>query len=116
MEAKRSCRAHVQHLADHDGAVGGDQLLQPRPLKGGGLGRCRHRSDQGQSEPRARQVFEDGGDVRALSQARRLPLVPDVFGETQPAGGMEGFSLPELIQAVRTLDGTDRGARREVNR
>ena len=50
----------------------------------------------------------DGGHVRALSQAAAMPLVPDVFGETEPAGGRQGMAFDALVTSIRELAGADR--------
>jgi hypothetical protein len=43
--------------------------------------------------------------VRALSQARGEPLLPDATGEVEAAGGEEGFELSDMIAKLRSLSG-----------
>ncbi|HEX2253094.1 MAG TPA: hypothetical protein VHQ65_07495 [Thermoanaerobaculia bacterium] len=59
-------------------------------------------------------VVRQGAEVRAVSQASRQPLVPDVFGLAEPPGGVAGVSLPNLVESVRRMAGSDRGPRHEV--
>ncbi len=56
-----------------------------------------------------------GGELRAVSQASRLPLLPDFLGEAGAPGGAEGLALDETIAAIRELAGRRGGPRREVN-
>lgn len=54
------------------------------------------------------------GDLRAVSQASRMSLVPDAFGAVGAPGGAEGLRFEEMAQAVRELARRGAGARREV--
>ena len=47
----------------------------------------------------------EAGGVRAVSQAAPMPLVPDVFGETEPAGGRHGVAFDTLVRSIRELSG-----------
>jgi hypothetical protein len=53
----------------------------------------------------------EAGGVRARSQAAGLPLVPDAFGATEPAGGRQGVELDSLVRSIRELAGS--GEKRE---
>lgn len=51
-------------------------------------------------------VFElvaTGGEVRAVSQAVGHPLVPDVFGRSEPPGGARGIPLTTLVRSLREM-------------
>ena len=48
----------------------------------------------------------EAGGVRALSQAAGMPLVPDAFGETEPAGGRQGMAFDSLVRSIRDLAGS----------
>lgn len=48
----------------------------------------------------------EAGGVRAVSQASDLPLVPDAFGESEPAGGRQGVALHSLVRSIRDLAGS----------
>lgn len=62
-------------------------------------------------------VVDDGAGGRAVSQARRLALVPDRLGRSEPAGGPAGVALPALVETVRALAAGEAAApREEVNR
>jgi hypothetical protein len=51
--------------------------------------------------------------VRAISQAKGHPLVPDALGFVDPPGGEEGLLLDTMIQSIRKM--ADRPSRdREV--
>jgi hypothetical protein len=54
------------------------------------------------------------GTLRAVSQANRLPLLPDVFGESGPPGGAQGLVLEEMVESVRELAGRRGGRGPEV--
>lgn len=45
----------------------------------------------------------EAGGVRAVSQAATMPLVPDAFGEIEPAGGHQGLSFDVLMTSIREL-------------
>ncbi len=51
------------------------------------------------------------GEVLAVSQASRHPLMPDRLGKAEPPGGREGVPLSTLISSVREI-----AARQEVKR
>lgn len=56
----------------------------------------------------AQGVFEvrmavDGS--RAVSQATRLPLLPDAGGRVEPPGGEDGMPLASMLQSIRELAG-----------
>jgi hypothetical protein len=55
-----------------------------------------------------------GDGVRAVSQARRLELMPDAAGTRDPVGGAEGMPFTTLIESVRELAGRERNIRQEV--
>ena len=44
---------------------------------------------------------EDEGGLRAISQANRHPLLPDVQGETRPPGGAQGLPLEAMVRDIR---------------
>lgn len=48
----------------------------------------------------------EAGGVRAVSQAATMPLVPDAFGEIEPAGGRQGLSFDTLMTSIRELAGS----------
>jgi hypothetical protein len=48
----------------------------------------------------------EAGAVRARSQAAGMPLVPDVFGKTEPAGGHQGVAFDSLVRTIRDLAGS----------
>lgn len=48
-----------------------------------------------------------GDGVRAVSQARRHELLPDLAGIRQPVGGAEGMPVIRLIESVRELAGRE---------
>lgn len=50
------------------------------------------------------QVFEGEGGQRAVSQANSHPLVPDLFGNTEPPGGSAGLALSELTHQIRVIE------------
>jgi hypothetical protein len=54
-----------------------------------------------------------GGDLRAVSQASRLPLLPDVFGEAGAPGGTDGLVFEEMVKAIRELAGRRGSPRQE---
>ena len=58
-------------------------------------------------------VVAKGGDLRAVSQANRHPLLPDFRGNSTPPGGRAGVPFTEMVAAVRAL-AREQGARREV--
>jgi hypothetical protein len=62
---------------------------------------------QGVFEIQSRQ-----GGPRAVSQAVRLALVPDAFGNAETPGGAPGMPLQAMRRSVREL--VERGGRREV--
>lgn len=49
----------------------------------------------------------EAGRVRAVSQAAPMPLVPDVFGVSEPAGGRQGMELGTLVRSIRELAATE---------
>lgn len=51
------------------------------------------------------------GELLAVSQASRHPLVPDRLGKAEPPGGPEGLPLDALVSSVREI-----AARQEVKR
>ncbi len=59
-------------------------------------------------------VLRDGV-LRAVSQASRLALLPDVFGEAGAPGGAEGLVFEEMVESIRELAGRRGGPRREEN-
>lgn len=56
----------------------------------------------------------EGGVVRARSQATSMPLVPDLFGETDPAGGRQGVAFDALVTSIRELAGAEQPAQRDL--
>lgn len=52
--------------------------------------------------------------LRAVSQANRHPLVPDMLGYVDAEGGVEGFPLPAMMNSIRELVDRPQGIRREV--
>jgi hypothetical protein len=57
-------------------------------------------------------VAEDG--LRAVSQANRIPLLPDARGHVLPPGGARGLPLDVLVQSVRNFARRSPSARPEV--
>lgn len=51
---------------------------------------------------------------RAVSQAAGLPLMPDLSGLSEAAGGVHGMPLPNLAAAIRELAARPRTDSREV--
>lgn len=51
--------------------------------------------------------------VRAISQARRVPLVPDALGFVDPPGKAQGLLLENMKQSIREIAARE-NARREV--
>ena len=51
--------------------------------------------------------------LRAVSQARRHPLLPDRQGYAEPPGGVEGMPITTMMQSIRETMNRQR-ARREV--
>ena len=51
------------------------------------------------------EVADRGAGRRAFSQALDHPLLPDAQGNADPPGGIEGFTLDDMIQRVRALAG-----------
>jgi len=49
---------------------------------------------------------------RAVSQAAGHPLLPDVSGQADAAGGMEGFTLQALKDSIRKIAGEQAGPQR----
>ena len=58
-------------------------------------------------------VVMSGRGLRAISQANRLPLLPDKSGYFDAAGGPEGYPLTSMIKSVREIAGRE-GRRPEV--
>jgi hypothetical protein len=58
------------------------------------------------------EISDDG--LRAISQASRHPLVPDVRGSIEAPGGVKGIPLGDMMRAVRELADRPQGSRREV--
>ncbi|HEX2253096.1 MAG TPA: hypothetical protein VHQ65_07505 [Thermoanaerobaculia bacterium] len=58
-------------------------------------------------------VVRQGAEVRAVSQASRQPLVPDVFGLAEPPGGLQGLPLATLVHSVRILAKPERALQQE---
>lgn len=56
------------------------------------------------------------GDLRAVSQASRFPLVPDAFGNVEPPGGTLGIPFDEMIRSVRELASRTPATGQEVER
>ena len=48
-------------------------------------------------------VVGTGADVRAVSQARRHPLMSDALGRTDAAGGAQGLPLEALIGSIKQI-------------
>lgn len=55
-----------------------------------------------------------GDGLRAISQAHRHPMAPDVKGNIEAPGGAEGISLVTLMRSIRELAARPQGPRREV--
>lgn len=53
--------------------------------------------------------------LRAISQANGHPLVPDALGYFDAPGGMEGFALETMVQALRNRVAQREIENREVN-
>jgi hypothetical protein len=79
-------RAYVLFLA-HDDLPGAARALTVRDHSQGAFDVVRGRA----------------GDLRAVSQASRQPLVPDARGDAEAAGGAEGMSLDSMTRAIRTI-------------
>lgn len=56
-------------------------------------------------------VLRDG-DLRAVSQANRHPLVPDAQGYVDAPGGVEGLPLEAMLQSIREQMSRPEGAPR----
>ncbi|HRC84297.1 MAG TPA: hypothetical protein PK413_01665 [Thermoanaerobaculia bacterium] len=48
-------------------------------------------------------VVEVGGEIKAVSQAVQHPLLPDVFGVSEPPGGKQGLPLEGMIDTIRAI-------------
>lgn len=59
-------------------------------------------------------IVDDLDGQRAVSQAKSHPLMPDLFGETQPPGGREGIALGAMLDEIRTIERSLRADRQEV--
>lgn len=57
-------------------------------------------------------ISVERGELRAVSQANRHPLVPDRMGYLDAPGGVEGFPLEAMVQSLREMVARDQ----EVNR
>lgn len=55
-----------------------------------------------------------GDGLRAVSQAKHHPLVPDSQGEVEAPGGAKGMPLTTMINSIRDLAGRSQGVRPEV--
>lgn len=61
------------------------------------------------------EVVDKGrGGLRAVSQASKTRLVPDVFGESAAPGKAEGLVFEKMVQSVRELAGRAQSPRQEV--
>lgn len=62
------------------------------------------------------EVVQDKGKggLRAVSQASKTRLVPDVFGESAAPGRTEGLSFDKMKQSVREIAGRAQSPRQEV--
>ena len=59
-------------------------------------------------------IVDDLDGPRAVSQAKGHPLVPDLFGDTQPPGGRDGIALGAMLDELRTIERSQRSDRQEV--
>ena len=57
-----------------------------------------------------------GDGLRAVSQARRHELLPDVLGNADPVGGAKGMPFIHLTETVRELAGRQPNSQPEVQR
>lgn len=60
------------------------------------------------------ELKEDGGGLRAVSQANSHPLLPDKGGDFEPPGGARGLQLDLLVESVHQLAGPRANHRPEV--
>lgn len=62
------------------------------------------------------EVVQDKGKggLRAVSQASKTRLVPDVFGESAAPGKAEGLAFEKMKQSVREIAGRAQSPRQEV--
>jgi len=62
------------------------------------------------------EVVQDKGKggLRAVSQASKTRLVPDVFGESAAPGKAEGLAFDKMKQSVREIAGRAQSPRQEV--
>lgn len=92
--------------------VGGAELIPGRsyvlflnPAKLPGAGQVLTVRDHCQG---AFEVTSKGGELRAVSQANRHPLVPDRSGYVDAPGGVEGFPLGALLESLEdTVQGQE---------
>lgn len=52
-----------------------------------------------------------GNGLRAISQANRHPLQPDIRGQVTPPGGAQGIPLGTLMQSIREIANGPQGSR-----
>ena len=48
-------------------------------------------------------LVSSGEGLRAVSQANRHPLVPDLQGSSEPPGGAKGLALDSMVRSIRNL-------------